>query len=54
VISTGFTGHKGELRITQFAWGTRLRGDIGADGVDDFMIALPGVTALNATALLLV
>jgi Ca2+-binding RTX toxin-like protein len=53
LISTGFTSTKGELRINQFAWGAQLRGDIDGDGVGDFTVALLGVTALDATALLL-
>ena len=53
LISTDFTGQKGELRIRLTGTDAFVLGDADGDGLVDFGVTLLGVTALDATALLL-
>jgi serralysin len=53
LISGGFGGHAGELRLNAVSAGLQVQGDVNGDKVADFVVVVSGVTSLVATDFLL-
>ena len=45
--NAAYSGIAGELRFTSYVTNSIIRGDVDGDGVDDFQIAVAGVTTLS-------